>query len=48
MAQTNINIRIDSDLKKQAEALFSELGLNMTTRVQYFCSAGGAPEKNPF
>ncbi|WP_019532889.1 type II toxin-antitoxin system RelB/DinJ family antitoxin [Paenibacillus ginsengihumi] len=36
MGQTNINIRMDEDLKKEAEALFSELGLNMTTAVNIF------------
>lgn len=36
MAQTNINIRMDEDLKKEAEALFSDLGLNMTTAVHIF------------
>jgi DNA-damage-inducible protein J len=34
--QTNINIRMDEDLKKEAESLFSELGLNMTTAVNIF------------
>ena len=28
---TNISIRMDSDLKAQADALFSELGMNLTT-----------------
>ena len=32
----NINIRIDDDLKKSAEALFSDLGLNMTTATTMF------------
>jgi DNA-damage-inducible protein J len=36
MPQTNINIRMDEDLKKEAESLFSELGLNMTTAVNIF------------
>ncbi|WP_342547471.1 type II toxin-antitoxin system RelB/DinJ family antitoxin [Paenibacillus sp. FSL P2-0089] len=36
MAQTNINIRIDEDLKKEAELLFSDLGLNMTTAINIF------------
>ena len=36
MAQTNVNIRIDEDLKKDAEALFAELGLNMTSAVNIF------------
>ena len=29
MATTNISIRIDSDLKAQADALFGELGMNL-------------------
>lgn len=32
----NINIRIDDDLKKDAEALFNDLGLNMTTATTMF------------
>ena len=36
MAQTNINIRIDEDLKREAESLFSELGLNMSTAINVF------------
>ncbi|TDQ38309.1 DNA-damage-inducible protein J [Aureibacillus halotolerans] len=36
MAQKNVNIRMDEDLKKEAEALFSELGLNMSTAVNIF------------
>ena len=34
---TNISIRMDSDLKAQAEALFSELGMNLTTAFNIFC-----------
>jgi len=34
MAQ--INIRIDDDLKSRADALFNELGLNMTTACIIF------------
>ena len=33
---TNINIRMDSELKKQAEALFGELGMNLTTAFNIF------------
>ena len=29
----NINIRIDDNLKKDAENLFNDLGLNMTTKI---------------
>ncbi len=32
----NVNIRIDEELKKQAEQLFSELGMNMTTAFNVF------------
>ncbi|MBC7076355.1 MAG: type II toxin-antitoxin system RelB/DinJ family antitoxin [Syntrophomonadaceae bacterium] len=33
---TNLNIRIDEDLKRQADAIFSELGLNMSTAINIF------------
>jgi DNA-damage-inducible protein J len=33
---TNLNIRIDEDLKRQADAIFSELGLNMSTAINMF------------
>ncbi len=33
---TNLNIRVDEDLKRKAEAIFSELGLNMSTAMNIF------------
>lgn len=33
---TNVTIRMDSQLKTQAEALFSELGLNLSTAFGIF------------
>ncbi len=33
---TNLNIRIDEELKRQADAIFSELGLNMSTAINMF------------
>ncbi len=36
MATTNLNIRIDKTIKDQAEDIFNELGLNMTTAVNIF------------
>ena len=36
MATTNISIRMDSDLKAQAEALFAELGMNLSTAFNVF------------
>ncbi|MBP1587972.1 MAG: type II toxin-antitoxin system RelB/DinJ family antitoxin [Clostridia bacterium] len=39
MATTPINIRIDEDLKKSAEQLFSDLGLNMSSAITVFLRA---------
>lgn len=36
MANASMNIRMDSEVKKQAQRLFSELGLDMTTAVNMF------------
>lgn len=36
MSTTNLNIRTDKIIKDQAEAIFNELGLNMTTAVNIF------------
>lgn len=36
MATTNLNIRTDKSIKEQAEEIFAELGLNMTTAVNMF------------
>ena len=36
MATTNLNIRTDKEIKEQAEQIFSDLGLNMTTAVNMF------------
>lgn len=36
MASTNINVRTDSELKAQAEQIFSELGLNMSIAINMF------------
>lgn len=44
---TNFNVRIDSEVKKQSEALFNELGMNLTTAINVFLRqslrAGGFP-----
>ena len=39
MARTNLNIRTDKAIKDQAEMIFNELGLNMTTAVNMFLRA---------
>lgn len=36
MPTTNVCIRVDTDLKAKADALFSELGMNMSTAFNIF------------
>lgn len=36
MANTNINIRMDMDLKKQFEAFCADMGMTMTTAFNVF------------
>ena len=36
MATTNLNIRTEMSIKNQAEEIFNELGLNMTTAINVF------------
>ncbi len=36
METTNLSIRIDKELKEQADSLFAELGMNMTTAFTVF------------
>lgn len=48
MAQTNINIRMDENLKRQFDHLCSELGLNMTTAFNVFAKTMVRQQKIPF
>ncbi len=48
MAQTVINIRMDEELKKQVEYLFSEFGMNMTTAFTVFAKAVVREKRIPF
>ena len=37
MATTiNFSVRMDSDIKKQCEAIYGELGINLTTAINVF------------
>ena len=45
---TNLNIRIDRELKEQAEAFFSELGLNMSSAFNIFVRQSVRQGKIPF
>jgi DNA-damage-inducible protein J len=48
MATTNLNIRTDKEIKEQAEMIFSELGLNMTTAVNMFLRTAVRERGIPF
>ena len=45
---TNLSIRMDSDLKAQADALFNELGMNITTAFNIFVRQSLREGKIPF
>ena len=45
---TNISIRMDSDLKAQADALFAELGMNLSTAFNIFVRQSLREGRIPF
>jgi DNA-damage-inducible protein J len=45
---TNITIRMDKELKKEAEAFFGELGLSMTTAINMFIRQALRDKAIPF
>lgn len=44
----NLSIRMDKELKEQAEGLFAELGMNMTTALNIFVRQSVRQGKIPF
>lgn len=48
MAQSNINIRIDEELKKDMEKTCKELGLNVTTAFTIFARKMSRERRIPF
>ena len=48
MSTTSITVRMDVDLKKQAETLFDDMGLTMTTAITLFAKAVVRQNKIPF
>ena len=48
MAQTNISIRIDEELKKQFEKFCSDIGMTMTTAFNIFVKKAVKEQKIPF
>ncbi|NLB15193.1 MAG: type II toxin-antitoxin system RelB/DinJ family antitoxin [Clostridiales bacterium] len=45
---TNISIRMDSELKAKADALFSDLGMNLTTAFNIFVRQSLREGRIPF
>ena len=48
MAQKNINIRMDENLKEQFDHLCNELGMNMTTAFNIFAKTVVRQRRIPF
>ena len=48
MAVISTSIKIDSDLKQQAQELFSDLGLNLSTAVNIFLKQAVRERSIPF
>ena len=48
MATANINVRVDSELKRAAEKLFDDLGLNMSAAITIFLKNAVNYEGIPF
>ena len=48
MKNVNVTLRVDEDLKKQADVLFSELGMNLTTAFNIFLRQSVREQQIPF
>ena len=48
MATASVTIRMDEDLKREAENLFNEMGLNMTTAITLFAKTAVREGRIPF
>lgn len=48
MANTSITIRVDEELKKEAEVFFAEIGMNMSTAFSVFVRQCLREQRIPF
>lgn len=48
MAQTKMTIRMDTDIKRQAQELFAKFGLDMTTAINMFLNQAVMEQSIPF
>ena len=48
MAQTSLTIRIDEDIKRDAESLFNKIGLNISSAINVFFRQAIREQSIPF
>ena len=48
MATVNFSVRMDADLKREVEAIYAELGMNLTSAVNAFLRQSGRVGGMPF
>ena len=48
MESTNMTLRVDTELKKQAEELFSDLGLSLSAAITVFMKQAVREQRIPF
>lgn len=48
MKSVNVTFRVDEDLKKQADALFSDLGMSLSTAFNIFLKQSVREQRMPF
>ena len=48
MAQTNLTVRIDEDIKREAESLFNKIGLNTSAAINVFFRQAVREQAIPF
>ena len=48
MAQTTLTVRVDEEIKKEAEILFEKMGLNMSSAVNVFFRQAIREQSIPF
>ena len=48
MKNVNVTLRVDEDLKKQADTLFYDLGMNMSTAFNIFLRQSVREQQIPF
>lgn len=48
MSMINLNVRVDADVKKQAEELYASLGLNLSSAINVFLRQSIEADGLPF